>query len=36
MLLEQPKESFIGLGIVAVGGITYLIQNAIYKSAKPS
>jgi len=31
MLLEQPMESFIGLGIVAVGGVTYLLQNWIYK-----
>ncbi len=26
MLLEQPKESLIGLGIVLVGGITYFFQ----------
>ena len=30
MLLEQPKESFIGLGIVAVGAMTYLIQATLY------
>ena len=27
MLYEQPYESFIGLGIVAVGGITYFLQS---------
>ena len=26
MLLEQPKESLIGLGIVLVGGISYFLQ----------
>ncbi len=26
MLIEQPYESFIGLGIVAVGGVTYFLQ----------
>jgi APA family basic amino acid/polyamine antiporter len=26
MLMEQPKESFIGLGFVFVGGVTYFLQ----------
>lgn len=26
MLIEQPYESFIGLGLVAIGGVTYFLQ----------
>ena len=32
MLMEQPKESFIGLGILAVGAVTYFLQGKKEKS----
>ena len=32
MLIEQPKESFMGLGIVAVGAISYFIRPKVNKT----
>ncbi len=31
MLLDKPTESFIGLGIVAAGGLTYILQTIFFK-----